>query len=67
VFGWGRTTVKKGIHELATEIKCIDIYSARGNKKNEEKGYTNDELPCENTIREYFKPIGLSVEANSED
>ena len=67
VFGWGRTTVKKGIRELATEIKCIDIYSARGNKKTEEKGYTNDELPCENTIREYFKPIGLSVEANSED
>ena len=38
VFGWGRTTVKKGIRELATEIKCIDIYSARGNKKTEEKG-----------------------------
>jgi len=79
---------------LATEIKCIDNYSARGNKKTEEKipklaedirsivepksqadphfqttfaytritaktvrqalidemGYTNDELPCENTI-----------------
>lgn len=35
VFGWGRTTVKKGIRELATEIKCIDIYSARGNKNFE--------------------------------
>ena len=35
VFGWGRTTVKKGIRELATEIKCIDICSARGNKNFE--------------------------------
>jgi len=67
LFGWGRTTVKKGIRDLATETKCIDNYSARGNKKTEEKGYTNDELPGENTIREYFKPIGVSVEANSED
>jgi len=37
VFGWSRTTVKKGIRESATEIKCIDNYSARGNKKTEEK------------------------------
>lgn len=94
VFGWGRETVKKGIRELTTGIRCIDNYSARGNKKTEEKipklaedirsivdpksqadphfqtpfaytritakavlqalidekGYTDDELPCENTI-----------------
>jgi hypothetical protein len=94
VFGWGRATVKKGMRELATGIKCIDNYSLKGNKKTEEKipqlaediraivdpksqadphfqttfaytritakavrealinekGYTDDELPCENTI-----------------
>jgi hypothetical protein len=37
VFGWGRETVKKGMKELATGITCIDNYSARGNKKTEEK------------------------------
>jgi hypothetical protein len=36
-FGWGRETVKKGIRELTTRIKCIDNYAARGNKKTEEK------------------------------
>ncbi len=36
VFGWGRTTVKNGIRELATEIKCIENYSARGNKKSQQ-------------------------------
>ena len=94
VFGWGRATVKKGMRELATGIKCIDNYSLRGNKKTEEKipqlaediraivdpksqadphfqttfaytritakavrhalinekEYTDDELPCENTM-----------------
>lgn len=102
VFGWSRTTVKKGIRELATEIKCIDNYSARGNKKTEAKipklaedirsivepksqadphfqttfaytritakavrqalidemGYTNDELPCENTIGNILNRLG---------
>jgi len=94
VFGWGRTTVKKGMRELATGIRGIGNYSLRGNKKTEEKipqltedirvivdpksqadphfqttfaytritakavrqalinekGYTDDALPCENTI-----------------
>ena len=94
MFGWGRATVKKGMRELATGIKCIDNYSLRGNKMTEEKipqlsediqaivdpksqadphfqttvkytwitakavrkalisekGYTDAELPCENTI-----------------
>ena len=36
-FGWGRETIKKGIMELATGIKHIDNYRARGNKKTEEK------------------------------
>jgi len=105
VFGWSRTTVKKGIRESATEIKCIDNYSARGNKKTEAKipklaedirsivepksqadphfqttfaytritaktvrqalidemGYTNDELPCENTIGNILNRLGYRL------
>jgi len=37
VFGWGRETVKKGLRELDTGIICLDNYSARGNRKTEEK------------------------------
>ncbi len=37
VFGWGRETVEKGLHELESGIRCIDNYSARGNKKTEDK------------------------------
>ncbi len=36
-FGWGRETVRKGIRELVTCIRCIDNYSARGNKRTEER------------------------------
>ena len=36
-FGWGRETVRKGIRELTTSIRCIDNYSARGNKRTEER------------------------------
>lgn len=84
VFGWGRATVKKGMRELATGIKCIDNYSARGNKKTEEKipqlvddiraiadpksqalidekGYTDDELPCENTIGYILNRLGYRL------
>jgi Rhodopirellula transposase. len=105
VFGWGRETVKKGMKELATGITCIDNYSARGNKKTEEKipqlaedirsiveptsqsdpdfqttyaytritakgvrqalidekGYTDDELPCENTIRNMLNRMGYQL------
>ncbi|PID73480.1 MAG: hypothetical protein CSB33_03680 [Desulfobacterales bacterium] len=36
-FGWGRETVRKGLRELETRIRCVDNFSARGNKKTEEK------------------------------
>lgn len=36
-FGWGRETVKKGIRELTTRIRCVDNYNARGNKRTEER------------------------------
>jgi hypothetical protein len=37
VFGWDRNTVKLGLHELSTGIRCIDNFQARGNIKAEEK------------------------------
>ena len=37
VFGWGRQTVALGLNELRTGIVCLDNFSARGNKKTEEK------------------------------
>ena len=37
VFGWGRNTVELGLHELWTGIVCLGNFSARGNKKTEEK------------------------------
>ena len=104
-FGWGRETVKTGMAELTTGIKCLNSYSARGNKKTEEKmpeladdirsivdpksqadpkfqtsfqytritakavrqaiidekGYTDGELPCENTIGNILKRMGYTL------
>ena len=104
-FGWGRKTVEKGIRELETGIKCKDNYSARGNKRTEEKipefvddirslvdpksqadpklkttlvytritakevrqalidhkGYTDCELPCENTIGNILNRLGYQL------
>ena len=37
VFGWGRQTVETGLHELRTGIECVRDFTARGNKKLEEK------------------------------
>lgn len=37
VFGWGRETVEKGLHELESGTQCIDNYAACGNKKTEDK------------------------------
>nr|QNO49283.1 hypothetical protein ANJBEOKM_00023 [Methanosarcinales archaeon ANME-2c ERB4] len=104
-FGWSRDMVKTGMMELTTGIRCVDNYSARGNKKTEEKmpeleedirsivdpksqtdpnfqtpftytritakavrqalidekGYTDDELPCENTIRNILNRMGYQL------
>jgi hypothetical protein len=104
-FGWGRETVKTGMAELTTGIKCLNNYSTRGNKKTEEKmpeladdirsivdsksqtdpkfqtlflytritakavrqalidekGYTDDELPCENTVGNILKRMGYKL------
>lgn len=37
LFGWGRKTVEKGLHELECGVQCIDNFTARGNKKTEDK------------------------------
>lgn len=37
VFGWYRKTVELGLNELRTGITCVDSFSARGNRKTEEK------------------------------
>lgn len=37
VFGWGRKTVAKGLHERQSGLRCWDAYQARGNKPTEEK------------------------------
>ncbi len=35
--GWNRTTIRKGLHELASGIVCLDGYAGRGRKKAEER------------------------------
>lgn len=37
VFGWYRKTVELGLNELRTGITCVDNFSARGNRRSEEK------------------------------
>jgi hypothetical protein len=34
--GWNRGTIRKGQHELASGITCLDAFSARGRKRAEE-------------------------------
>ena len=51
VFGWRRDTVETGLNELRAGIECIGAYSARGNKKSEDK------LPnLESDIRSLAEP-----------
>ena len=37
VFGWSRKTVELGLNELRTGITCVDNFSARGNRRTEQK------------------------------
>lgn len=34
--GWDRDTIRQGMHELASGLRCIDNYGARGRKRAEE-------------------------------
>ena len=102
---WGRVTIRKGRHELASGLTCVDAYTARGRKRAEEhlphlladiraivdsqsqadpqfrttrlytrlsaaevrrqlmaqKGYTDAELPTEETIRTKLNALGYSL------
>lgn len=35
--GWNRGTIRKGLHELRSGIKCADAYSLRGRKRSEDR------------------------------
>jgi len=103
--GWNRRTIRKGMHELESGIRCVDYYAGRGRKRAEEhlphllddikaildeqsqtdptfkttrlftrlsvaevrrqliaqKGYKDDELPCEETIRVKIKELGYTL------
>ncbi len=34
--GWSRVTLRKGLHELSSGIRCLDAFGARGRKRSEE-------------------------------
>ena len=103
--GWNRRTIRKGMHELESGIRCVDYYAGRGRKRAEEhlphllddikaildeqsqtdptfkttrlftrlsvaevrrqliaqKGYTDDELPSEETIRVKINELGYTL------
>lgn len=105
VFGWFRKTVKLGLNELRTGITCVDNFSARGNRRTEEKlpqleqdlrslaepesqvdpkfqspfaytrmtakamrralikkkGWSDEDLPCENTIGRILNRLGYRL------
>jgi hypothetical protein len=103
--GWNRGTIRKGMHELQSGIRCIDAFVARGRKRAEQhlpellpdlrslldgqsqtdptfstqrlyarlsvtevrrlliaqKGYTDAELPCDETIRQKMHDLGYHL------
>jgi hypothetical protein len=103
--GWNRVTLRKGRHELATGIRCVDAFCLRGRQRSEEhlptllediktlvdaqcqtdptfktqrlytrltaatvraqlikqKGYSNRELPTEETIRCKMHQLGYHL------
>jgi len=102
---WNRGTIRKGMHELESGIRCEDAFSARGRKPAEahlpnlledlkevmeaqsqtdptfkttrlfsrvsakavreqlikQKGYSDEELPCEETIRVKINQLGYRL------
>src|SRR3954468_19714220 len=36
-FGWGRETVKKGLHERHHRVRCLEGFAARGRQRTEQK------------------------------
>src|SRR6266852_3959848 len=37
LFGWGRDTIRKALHEQRSGITCCDAFSQRGRKRAEER------------------------------
>lgn len=37
LFGWGRDTIRKALHEQRTGITCCDAFSQRGRKRSEHR------------------------------
>jgi hypothetical protein len=35
--GWNRVTIRKGMHELTTGIRCVDAFCLRGRKRAEQR------------------------------
>jgi hypothetical protein len=104
-FGWGRETVRQGLHELRTGIRCCEQFCARGRRRREDqdpqlaqdiralveprthadpelkserrytnlsacetlellrskKGYANDDLPGERTMRKMLNRLGYRL------
>ena len=105
--GWHRETIRKGIHEFESGIRCVDNFAARGRKPAEyhrphlledikaivdpqsqtdptfstnnlytrisakevrrqlieKKGYTDSELPTEETIRVKLNKLGYRLKS----
>lgn len=103
--GWNRGTIRKGLHELESGMRCVDNFAARGRKRAEyhlpnlladiqsivdgqsqtdptftttrlytrisaaqvrhqlqiQKGYTNEQLPTEETLRQKLNQLGYQV------
>jgi Rhodopirellula transposase DDE domain len=36
-FGWGRQTVETGLHEASGRIRCVENFTAKGQKRSEDK------------------------------
>ena len=34
--GWNRVTIRKGLHELTSGVRCVDAFCMRGRKRSEE-------------------------------
>lgn len=51
IMGWNRGTIRKGMHELRSGIRCVDNYSGRGRKPTEH--YLTD---LKKDIQEIVKP-----------
>ena len=53
ILGWNRGTIRKGMHELQSNIHCVDNFSGRGRK------------PAEHDLTDLFKDIQEIVTAKN--